>query len=50
MRFCNECDDKKMCNKFNDQINENKKLEANLNEIKRHPPSNFGHMLSFYKV
>ena len=34
MRFCNECDVKKLCNKFNNQFNENNEFEANLNELK----------------
>ena len=34
MRFCNECNDRKMCNNCNHQINEKKEFEANLNEIK----------------
>ena len=45
MRFCNECNDKKMCNECNNQINENKEFEANWNELKRHPPNEFGHMV-----
>ena len=48
MRFCNECNDNKMCIKCNNQINENKEFEANLNELKRHPPNEFGHMLPYY--
>ena len=48
MRFCNECNDKKVCNKFNNQINENKEFEANLNELKGHPPNEFAHMLPYY--
>ena len=48
MRFCNECTDRKMCDKCNNQINENKEFEANLNELKRHPPNEFGHMLPYY--
>ena len=50
MRFCNECDDRKTCNKSNEQINENKEFEANLNELKRHPPYEFGHMLPHSKI
>ena len=45
MRFCKECNDRKMCNKCNIQINDNKEFGANLNEIKRHPPNEFGCML-----
>ena len=47
-RFCNECNDEKMCNKCSNQINENKEFEANLNELKRHPPNEFGYMLPYY--
>ena len=34
MRYCNECNDKKMCNKSNIQINGNREIDANLNELK----------------
>ena len=50
MRFCNECNDRKMCDKCNNQINENKEFEANLNELKRHPLNEFGHMLPYYII
>ena len=39
MRFCNECNDKRMCDKFNFQVSEIKKFEANLNLIKRKAPN-----------
>ena len=32
MRFCNEYNDRKMCDISNNQINENKEFEANINE------------------
>ena len=47
-RFCNECNDNKMCIKCNNQINENKKFEANLNLLKRKAPNEFGYMLPCY--
>ena len=50
MKYCNECNDKKMCNKCINRINENKEFEANLNELKRHPPNNSGHMLPYYII
>ena len=50
MRFFNECNDNKMCTKWNNQINENKEFEANLNELKRHPPNEFGDMLAYYNI
>ena len=48
MRFCNECNDNKMCVKCNNPINENKKSEANLNLLKRNAPNEFGYMLPYY--
>ena len=50
MRFCNECNDRKMCNNCKNQVNENKEFEAILNELKRHPPNEFGHILPYYKI
>ena len=50
MRFRNECNDKKICNKCNNQINENEEVKANLNELKQHPPNEFGHMLPYYII
>ena len=50
MRFCNECNVKRVCNKCKNQINENKEFEANLNELKRHPPNDFGYMLPYYII
>ena len=41
---------KKMCDKCNNLINENKEFEANLNELKRHPLNEVGHMLPFYRI
>ena len=50
MRFCNKCNDIKICDRCNNQINENKEFEANLNELKRHPPNKHGHMLPYYEI
>ena len=49
MRQCNNCKDSIFCTTCNNQVNENKEFEANLNESKRHPPNEFGHMLPYYK-
>ena len=49
MRFCNECNDKRMCNRCNIQINENKEFEANLNFLKIQAPNKLGHMLPRFK-
>ena len=50
MRFCKKCNDIKMCDICNNQINENKEFEANLNELKRHPPNEHGYMLPCYEI
>ena len=50
MRFCNECNDNKMCVKCNNRINENKEFEANLNFLKRNAPNKHGHMLPYYEI
>ena len=39
---------KKKCNECNNQINENKGFVANLIELKRHPPNEFGYVLPYY--
>ena len=49
MRFCNECKDKKICDKCNNQVTENKEYESNLNLIKRQAPNEFGHMPPCFK-
>ena len=49
MRFCNECNGKKICTKCNNQINENKEFEVNLNLLKRDVPHEVGRMLPYYK-
>ena len=50
MRFCKKCNDIKMCDICNIQINENKEFEANLNELKRYKPNDCGHMLPYYVI
>ena len=50
LRFCNECNDEKMCDKCNNQINENKEFEANLNLLKRKVPNEFLYMLPYYLI
>ena len=37
-----------MCDKCNNQVNENKEFEANFNLLKRKAPNQFGHMLLIY--
>ena len=50
IRYCNECNVKKVCNKCNNQINENKEFEANLYLLKRNAPNEFGYMLPYYII
>ena len=50
MRLCNECKDGILCTTCNNQISENRDFEGNLNEVKRHPPNDFGKMLPLNKV
>ena len=49
MRFCNECNDKNLCNKCNNQIKETKVFEAILIEQKKDPPNEFGYMLPYFE-
>ena len=49
MRFCNECNDKRLCDKCSNQVNANKKFEANFHLLKRQPPKQFGYMLPYFK-
>ena len=44
------CRDRKLCTTCKNQTIENKEFEATLNDLKRHPPSEFGHMLPYYKL
>ena len=46
MRCCNECNNRNMCKICNNERNEKKEFGANLNELIRHPPNEFGYKLS----
>ena len=50
MKRCYTCKDGILCDECNIQVNENQKFDANLNELKRHSPNQFGHMLPCYKL
>ena len=49
MRQSNNCNGEILCNECNNRMNENKEFDANLNELKRHPPNEFGFMLPCYE-
>ena len=48
MKGCNECKDGILCPTCNNQVIENKEVEANLSEVKRHPPNTFGHIVRYF--
>ena len=50
MRQCTACKDGILCATCNNQINDKREVEANLKELKRHRPNEFGHMLPYYII
>ena len=48
MRRCNKSKGEILCDGCNNQVNENKEVEANLNLLKREAPYQFGHMLPYF--
>ena len=50
MRNCVECKKYILCENCDKLVNPNKEFSANLNELKRQPPNEFGHLLSKYKT
>ena len=50
MRKCNQCKKDSLCDNCDELVNQNKEFSANLNELKREPPNNNGHMLPKYKA
>ena len=48
MRNCGECKKIILCEKCDKLVNQNKDYSANLNELKRQPPNEYGHMLPEY--
>ena len=49
MRFCIDCTDNENWHRCNRLVNENKDIEANLNELKRQVLNEFCHMLPYFK-
>ena len=49
-RFCNKCSDDYICEDCESKTKQYKEFEANLNDLKRRPPNEFGHMLPYYIV
>ena len=50
MRNCNKCTKEILCDDCNKLVNQKKEFSANLNELKREKPNDFGHMLSKYII
>ena len=48
MRNCNKCDKDILCDGCDKLVNQNKEISANLKEVKRQAPNEFGHMLLKY--
>ena len=45
IKNCNKCTEDILCDGYNKLVNQNKEFSANLNELKREAPNQFGHML-----
>ena len=50
MRNCNKCAKDILCDGCDKLVNQNIDFSANLNELKREPPNEFGHMLPKYII
>ena len=50
MRYCTDCKNYSPCDSCDKLVNQKKEFSANLNELKRQPPNEFGHMLPKYKI
>ena len=48
MRNCRDCKKDILCDECDKLVNQKKEISANLNELKREPPSEFGFMLPKY--
>ena len=48
MRFCDECDDKILCDECKNHVNENKEFDAKLNLVKRQAPNHSVRMRPYY--
>ena len=48
MKICSECKNDSLCDSCDQLVNQRKEFSANLNELKRQAPIEFGHMLLNY--
>ena len=50
MRNCNKCSKDQLCDDCDKLVNQNKEFSANLNELKREKPNDFGYTLPKYII
>ena len=50
MRYCTDCKKYSPCDSCDKLVNQMKEFSANLIELKRHPPNEFGHVLAKYTI
>ena len=50
IRNCNKCSKDVLCDDCDKLVSQNKEFSANLNELKRERPNDFGHMLPKYTI
>ena len=50
MRNCSDCKEDILCESCDNLVNQKKELSANLNEIKREAPNEFGYMSPQYII
>ena len=50
MRNCSDCKEDTLCDNCDKLVNQNKEFSANLNELKREKPNDYGHMLPKYII
>ena len=48
MKNCSDCKIDSLCDRYDKLVNQRKEFSANLNELKREAPNEFGHMLPKY--
>ena len=50
MRHCTDCKNNSLCDRCDKLVNQNKEFSANLNELKREKPNDFGYLLPKYII
>ena len=50
LRNCSDCKKDILCESCDKLVNQKKEFSANLNELKREPPNDFGYMLPMYII